>query len=685
MKITVTAMTAMPASFEKPANGLYRRRFPGEGPRLLDYARPPRWEALAALPDDALPFALEEIDISVVGNRTVIRVPCEGDEMLFGLGLQFKTVNQRGRVFHLRTDHYTGLDNGRAHAPAPLYIAESGYGVFLDCAEEVSVYVGTAQRADAARKAPVKNRNADKTWAAVPDSGYVEISFPGDSADLYLFTGKRPLTAVQRYNLLCGGGCLPPRWGLGFWHRTHTLFTAEDALREADEFAARDIPLDVLGLEPGWQSAAYPCSFVWDEGRFPDPAGFLKEAGERGLRVNLWTHAYLSPDSPLMPEVEDGCGSHEVWCGRVPDLSLPAVRDAYREFFRKTHVAPGAAGYKLDECDGFDFYLWPDHATFPSGLSGVQMRQLYALMLESLTDELFREENRRTYGLIRASNAGSSAYPYVIYSDCYDFREFLTALTNASFIGQLWVPEVRSADSAEEWVRRFQLVCLSPLAMLNAWFSSLKPWSFPEVTGCVRDALLLRKALVPYLYAAFYRYYSEGVPPVRSLHLDFALHDAGSRLRAGAEGDVFYPTDSLHAIDDQFMLGDCLLAAPMFPGTSSRRVALPAGRWYDFYTGGYAGGDEVITVEAPLEKIPLFVRDGGVLPLLEGEKLEVRYYGRADGAIDLLCDNDETFDLEKGAYRKIRLTVENGQLREECLHDGYPDTLPPRVFRPMGK
>lgn len=673
----------MEQAFEKVTNGLYRHRFPGQGPRLLDYARPAKWEALAELPDDALPFRLDEIELGRAGNRTVIRIPCVGNDMLFGLGLQFKTVNQRRHVMHLRADHYTGQDNGRAHAPCPFYVAESGYGVFLDCANEISFYMGTAQGTDVPHKAPILNRNRDKNWEAVPDSQFVEISFDGDSADLYILAGDRPLTAVQRYILLCGGGCLPPLWGLGFWHRTHSLFTAEQVEKEAAEFAENRIPLSVIGLEPGWQSASYPCTFDWDTERFPDPAAFVERMDRQGVKLNLWTHAYISPESGLYPTVKDGCGSHEVWCGRVPDLTQKEICEAYASYFEKNHVALGVSGYKLDECDGFDFYLWPDHASFPSGIPGLQMRQIYALLLQKMTYEIYQRQNRRTYGLVRASNSGSSAYPYVIYSDCYDFREFLTALVNASFIGQLWVPEVREAANADEWVRRFQLVCLSPLAMLDAWYSSLKPWSFPEVTELVRDAVALRESLLPYLYAAFARYHLEGVPPFRSVHLEYALHDLCDANRSQIGRDDYYPTTTTRGVDDQFMLGDHLMVAPMFPNAKQRHVVLPEGNWYDFYTGQYAGSGEVILCEAPLDRIPLYVKDGGLIPYRTGDVLEVRGYGTADGYLDLYADDGESMEFDQGAYRRIRLSVTNGVYTETCLHDGYPDELPRRVYRRM--
>ena len=111
---------------------------------------------------------------------------------------------------------------------------------------------------------------------------------PASGATIYVFAGPTPLDAVRRYNLYSGGGVLPPKWGLGFLHRVPTLFTAQQAADEVAQFASRGYPLDVLGLEPGWQSASYPGTFVWDRTRFPDPDAFLaRDEARRRAREPL--------------------------------------------------------------------------------------------------------------------------------------------------------------------------------------------------------------------------------------------------------------------------------------------------------------------------------------------------------------------------------------------------------------
>jgi alpha-D-xyloside xylohydrolase len=611
----------------------------------------PRQEALARIPAAPFPLAQGDIRAARRDGKVSLRFPLGAAERLYGLGLNFKTVEQRGTVKQLHVDHYGGSDNGRTHAPVPFYVSSAGYGVLVDAPRYMTVYAGTAVRRDAEHPPPVKDRNTDRSWTSMPLSDAVEVVVPAGGATVYVFGGPTPLDAVRRYNLFSGGGVLPPKWGLGFLHRVPTLYSAEQVLHEVDEFAARGYPLAVVGLEPGWQSAAYPGTFVWDRTRFPDPPGFMGEMTRRGIRVNLWLNPYVAPSAPFYARLVPLSGSHTVWTGIVPDFMMPNARTTVLDLFQREHLQLGVSGYKIDEVDGYDRWLWPDDAVFPSGLSGEEMRQVYGLALQRATADLFHGRNQRTWGLVRASNAGAASLPYVIYNDYYSHPDFITALVNSGFIGVLWTPEVRASKTGEEWVRRMQSVCFSPLAMLNAWADGTKPWSFPDVADAVREVMRLRVRFLPYLYTAFAHYHFEGTPPFRAM----ALVD-------GFTG----PRD----VKDQFMVGDDLLVAPMFAGDTARSVILPPGRWYDFYSGALVGAGETITVKPGIDRIPLFVRDGGILPLIAsdsgGRDLEVRHYGDAVGRFDLYDDDGLTFGYENGAFSWTTLTVERdraGKLR----------------------
>lgn len=657
--------------WREAATGVWRGRL-GRGPfpDLLSAAgAEPRLASLDRLGEAPFPFSRETVTAEQPSDRLVLRLPLDPGERLYGLGLNFRALEVQQTVRHLRVDHYGGQDNGRTHAPVPFYVSSRGYGVLVNVARPLAVYAGGVHRREA--HPPVVDRAAGPAWRAVQPGRSVEIGVPGRGAEVIVFAGPTPLRAVQRFNLFCGGGCLPPRWGLGFWHRVPLSFTAAQTERLAAEFAERGYPLDAIGLEPGWHTTCYPSSFEWNRERFPDPDAFLARLRQGGVRVNLWEHPYVTPDCALAREVGDGVGTHTgSWGGLVPDLGLPEVRETILRQHEQEHRRRGVGGYKLDECDGFDQWLWPDHAQFPSGLTGEELRQVYGVLFQRLTTELYRRADQRTYGLVRASNAGAVSFPYVLYSDAYSHREFVTALCSASFCGLLWTPEARAARSAEEWVRRIQTTCLSPLAMINAWADGTLPWSFPEVADAVRAAMLLRQRLMPYLYSAFAQYAEDGTPPFRAMALEEGVIEGpgnGTPARLDSTANP-YALSQLGTVKDQYMMGPSLLVAPLFAGEKERRVHLPPGRWFDFQTGAAAGtGPGEITVAADLQTIPILVRDGGIVPLMSprlhapepGEQVdvEVRHYGDLPGCYELYDDDGVSLAFERGECCRVRLDV----------------------------
>jgi len=647
---------------------------------LLSVAnKQPRSETLNRKSQPEFPISTDEIEAFTKNGKTYLRFPLEKEEQIYGLGLNFKTVQQRGRIMRLHMDHYGGRDDGRTHAPVPFYLSTKGYGVLINAARYIDVYVGTSVRTDTKNPPTVYDRNARDGWTAQPYSDNLEIIVPANGVELVLFAGESMLDVVQRFNLYCGGGVLPPKWGLGFWQRTPTLYNTEDIQNEVNGFVENNFPLDVVGLEPGWHSKSYPCTFEWDKTRYPNPAKFAEKMKNQGVKLNLWMNPYISPDGILYDKLFPYSGSHTVWNGIVPDYTLEKPRQIMKEHFKKYQLDIGVSGFKMDEVDGYDRWLWPDVATFPSGLDAEQMRQTYGTQMMTLTDEIYREKNERTYGLIRAANAGSVSYPYVIYNDYYNHRDFITALINSSYCGILWTPEVRASRSGEEWMRRMQTTCFSPMAMLNAWASGTKPWSYPEVYEQCQEVAFLRMQMLPYLYSTFAEYYFNGTPPFRGMNLE-----PGFNAKTEVEERKLDETKNPYAealkkeVKDQYMMGEFLLVAPLFNMDEGRKVILPKGNWYDFYTGEYVGNGEIINVENGFKKIPLFVKDGGIIPIMpairqtsewrENTPLEIRVYGNEDSSFVLYDDDGKTFNFEEGEYTTKLLNAGNGKGNIKDLH-----------------
>lgn len=607
----------------------------------------PRRDRLAKMGSAELPFSLNDVKLIKSKNFASVAIPLGKGEKIFGLGLQMQGTDRRGGIYHLRVDHYSE-GNDRLHVPTPMYVSSAGYAVFLNTSRPTSFYVGVGNRLDDPSRPPFRDRNTDPKWDAQPPSDWVEASVAADGLEVIVLTGPTALDAIRRYNLLCGGGTLPPMWALGFWHRTPSLATAASVTEEVEQFEKRGFPIDVIGLEPGWQSRSYPGSMEWSKDRFPDPNQFLGAMAKKGVMVNLWENPYVAPKTKLYQNLKGKFGSHTVWLGAAPDVFDSTARKSVQDFHKEHHVDLGVSGYKIDEVDGFDVWLWPDHAQFKSGLDGLQMRQIYGVLWQELLFDMFKKQNRRTFGLVRASNGAASRFPFAIYSDTYDHRQYVAASTNCSLAGTLWCAEIRSANSPEEWARRMQSACLSPIAQLNAWADGTKPWSFPTVSDTVREAMKLRQSLVPYLYTAFAQYWLDGTPPVRPM----SLVDGGTEI-------------------DQYLLGDDLLVAPMFAGETSRKVRLPKGKWYDYATGELVGEANTITITPKLDQIPLYVRGGAAIPtfadstnvlksLAEG-KIKFRRYGDGPFRGLLFEDDCTTFAYEQGDYGLFEVTFDGGR------------------------
>ena len=660
---------------ESVAPGVWRFRF-GEPEQVTPVSVRQsgiRREAMLALPAVAeMPLNAERIRFRTAARGCVVELPLERNEGLYGLGLQLKSYLQTGKKKMLRVNSDPVADTGDSHAPVPFYVSTGGYGVLVDTCRYASFYCGTH-----AAPGQMEARAREKQDQAIAEStaelykvraagDRVVVDIPvAQGVDVYVFGGPALAQAVQRYNLFSGGGCLPPLWGLGGWYRCHGNSTATEVVALVDRLQQDQLPFDVIGLEPGWQTKTYPSTFVWSPERFPDPDALIATVKGKGCRLNLWEHAFVHPESPIMKEIRPHCGDALAFDGLVPDFLTADAQRVFGDHHERTLVARGVSGFKLDECDHSDFisYAWsfPEWARFPSGVDGEQMHSLFGVRYQEVMDRIFRRRDQRHYSQVRSSHALAAPLPYVLYSDLYDFRDFLRGLVNGGFSGLLWCPEVRHASSVDDLVRRMQAVALSPQALVNAWYIRNPPWQqvdtglnnkgvtmaeSTEATELVRQALHLRMRLLPYLYAAFARYRQEGLPPFRALVMDDPEDRAG------------------WGIDDQFLIGDALLAAPVAPGQKERAIYLPRGGWYDFHTGQRHEGGKSVTFPAPLAWIPLFVREGTVLPLAEPVEhtaadtvfqITPTVFGVDHATGRLFEDDGETYAHETGACAWVRL------------------------------
>jgi alpha-D-xyloside xylohydrolase len=621
----------------------------------------------------SLPFRCGDIVSRKTRRGFVVELPMKNDEGFYGFGLQFHAFNHAGRRRFMKVNSDPAADTGESHAPVPFYVSTAGYGVLVDTFRYATFYFGTNGAKGSSRDCnePVKEHNefSEQALYALKEAKNerrVLMEIPNcKGVDIYFFEGPSMLDAVCRYNLFSGGGYLPPLWALGNWYRVYGGSNQKHVLKLAEEFRRDGIPMDVIGLEPGWHTHSYSCTYDWNKALFPEPEAMLQRLRGQNYRINLWEHVYIHPLSELYKKLEDHSGDYEVWGGLVPDLADKRVQDIFGGYHRERFVDKGISGFKLDECDNSDFnssnWSFPELSSFPSGLDGEQMHCALGLLYQKTIEQAFRDRGIRTFGGVRSSWALAAASPFVLYSDLYDHRQFIRALVNAGFSGLLWSPEVRSCEDAEDFIRRLQSVVFSPQSLLNCWRIPHPPWfqtnieknlagermaESDSIIAITRKYLELRMSLIPYFYSSFWRYHLEGLPPVRALVLDY--HDDGRT----------------HSIDDQYMFGDSLLIAPVFRGEKTRTVFLPCGEWYDFWTHEHFAGGQTVTYDTPIDVIPVFVKSGAILPLADplqyaGEDtvfdLRVFCFGKGEKCFTLYEDDGVSLKYENEKYNRFIL------------------------------
>ncbi len=519
-------------------------------------------------------YDTQQIKFHLTDKGCRLELPLSENEQIYGFGLQLKEFNHRGRRLRLKVNSDPLAPTGDSHAPVPFFVTTKGYGIYLDTARNIEVYCAMVKKrfrcGDENEVSQVKV-TTDELYAKVKnvDTSIMLIDIPvSKGIDIYIFEGETITDVVSQYNMLSGGGPDVPEWGLGVLYRAYGRSTQEDIKNIVKYFEEKDIPCDTIGFEPGWQSAAYSCTYVWNKDNFPNYKETVDYLISEGYHINLWEHAYVRSNSPLYKPLYDLSGDYEVWQGLVPDFALPEARKIFADYHKKNFTDIGIDGFKLDECDGSEFcvsdWCFPDCSSFPSGMDGEQYHNLFGtLYMQTIMEAL---DGKKTLSEVRSAGALCANYPFVLYSDLYDLPDFIRGVANAGFSGVLWTPEVRDAKTKKEFIRRLQANVFSVQCLINAWYCEEVPWKELNCEDEVRSLLKLRRSLIPMLKKAFDKYRDTGIPPVRALVSDYT------------------DDENTFEIDDEYIFCDNLIVCPMPVDSDEREVYLPEGNWRDFKT-----------------------------------------------------------------------------------------------------
>ncbi len=491
-------------------------------------------------------------------------------------------------------------------------------------------------------------------------SGDAGVFHPSDVArgqDLYLCVAPTPAGLLRQYAEITGFPHLPAKWTLGFQQSHRTLDSREQIIEEARTFREKKLPCDAViylgtGFCPsGWNTGHG--SFAFNEAVFPDPEAMLREFHQ--LHFNVVLHVVNPPEN-----------LH----GKADDAGTAAG-------------APGdAANYWLQHIPlvkmGVDGW-WPDEGDVLPVASRLVRNRMYWEGGRMTTPA------RRPFALHRNCYAGIQRWGWLWSGDTFStWKTLETQIMMGINAGLSGVPYwgtdiggfVPTAEfTAELFLRWFQFGAFCPSFRCHGRTWQLRrPWGWntgsygPSEMGANAAAFLpkeedlhnaavepvcrkflnTRSALMPYLYSAAWETHTTGIPLIRSLGLAF-------------------PDDkAAWATADAYLFGPSLLVAPVFEkGATERKVYLPAGGWYDFWTAKRMDGGSTATVAAPLDTMPLLVRAGAILPTgpvkqywaeHSSEPVRLTVYPGADGTFQLYDDDGDGFAYEKGAYALVDLS-----------------------------
>lgn len=559
-----------------------------------------------------------------------------GSGPVLGLGEGGAQFDRRGSVDNMRSGQggYKLHTHG-ARVPIPWLIGTDGWAMFFHAP------FGTFDL----------NGSEGKFQPANP-----EAALP---LDLFVTGSRDPQTIMAEFAELTGHAELPPLWSLGYQQSHRTLASREEVLQEAKTFREKQLPCDALiylgtGFCPsGWNTANG--SFDWNRHVFPDPQVMIEELHAAHFKVVL--HAVILADR-LRGTVKDSCE-----LARFDEESASCYWDMHRAAF-----ATGVDGWWPDEGDPMDIPSWltrirmywegaqmdrPNERPYALHRNGYAGMQRYAAFLWS-GDVYSTWETLGTHIPI-AINTGLTGIPYwgtdiggfvptkeltgELYTRWFQFGAFCTLFRSHGRTWKLRLPwGWNTGDMAPEEVHGYNDVAdPDPSELHNA-----------QVEPICKKYLELRYRLLPYLYSAVRECCTTGVPVMRALWLH-------------------YPDDPIAvARGDEYTWGRDILVAPVVEkGATSRSVYLPRGNWYDFWTEERISGGKEITRDVDLATMPLYVREGSIIPLgpvkqHTGEQVDapisLSIFPGADAAFTLYEDDGTSFEYRRGEWSGIVMT-----------------------------
>jgi alpha-D-xyloside xylohydrolase len=564
-------------------------------------------------------------------------------EALYGLGQHQAGVwNYRGESVDISQDN--------TNISVPLLLSSKGYGIFWN---------STA-------RSRVNNRFAN----------YMYISSEvADVIDYYFIYGPDFDKIIAGYRDLTGQAPMFGKWAYGFWQCKNRYKSQEEILGVARKYRDLHIPVDNIVQDWFWWNRKG--EFVFNK-NYPDPKGMIDQlhAENLHLMISIWpffepgsaNYDYMEKKGWFVDKFKFAKPPFHTDAMAVYDPTSAEARKFYWDEVNKGLFSIGADAWWMDttepETEGQEENIQLGHKLAAG--SGDRYVNAFPLLDTQAVYQGQRaaSDKKRVYILSRSAFAGSqrngvTAWSGDLVSDWLNYRRQIPAGLNFSLSGiPYWTTDIggfvfgNPDDAAfrELFIRWFQYGTFNPILRVHGTRvpNENELWSYgPDAQKILVNFDRLRYRMLPYIYSLAWRTTSAAYTPMRPLVMDF-------------RGDT-----RAENIGDQFMYGPALLVNPVTePGATTRQLYLPQAKWYDFWTGASIEGGRMIDAPATLDRLPLYVRAGSILPLGPDEEwstekpadpIELRIYRGADAEFTLYEDENDNYNYEKGVFATIPL------------------------------
>ncbi|KOP36033.1 DUF4968 domain-containing protein [Flavobacterium sp. WLB] len=610
--------------------------------------------------EDELGFHWEE-SYEYGGNIVKMSKSSKDGECFYGLGDKATQMNLKGkRVENFATDQYAyQKEQDPLYKVVPFYIGlhnKQSYGIFFD--NTFRTFFDFCQ----------ERRNVTSYWAE------------GGEMNYYFIYGPQMQDVVTTYTDLTGKPELPPLWVLGY-HQCKWSYYPESKVKEiTSKFRELKIPCDAIYLDIDYMEG-FRC-FTWNKNYFPDPKRMVAELAEDGFKTvviidpgikidkDYWVYKEALEKDYFCKRADGPYMKGKVWPGECnfPDYTNPAVREWWAGLFKELVSEIGVKGVWNDMNE--PAVMEVPNKTFP-----MDVRHFYD------GNPCSHRKAHNIYGtqMARATYHGVKRFaypkrPFVITRSAYSGAQRYTSSwtgDNVATWEHLWIANIQvqrmsisgmgftgsdiggfaEQPTGELYARWIQLGVFHPFCRTHSSgdHGNQEPWAFDEeVINITRKFVSLRYQLLPYLYTMFWQYIEEGLPMLKPL--------------------VYYDQEDTqtHYRNDEFIFGNQILVCPILePNAVGRRMYIPRGEWYNYWTNELFIGGKEIWVDTKFDEIPVFVKAGAIIPKypvqqyvgeLEFDELTLDvYYKNGKEQSGVYEDAQDGYDYKKGRYSHLSL------------------------------